>query len=208
MKSWKKMISGIAGFTLVELMAVVAIIGVLSMVAVPNFQKYQVKARKTEAKTQLSSLYMAESGFYSDYDNYATCLFHMGFNPGPASGRYYAIGFGANAAVANQAADTNAGTGETLCATDGAAGDGHLAFSAGKTAGGTAPKVADDLGDEATVNTTDGSIGQTFAAEAIGNIGAGEGESSNTFSIDHQKIIKESAAVDAGAAVANDANDE
>ena len=53
-----------AGFTLVELMIVVAIIGVLSAVAVPNFKKYQAKAKTSEAKIQLAAAYTAEQAFY------------------------------------------------------------------------------------------------------------------------------------------------
>ena len=41
------------GMSLVELMIVVAIIGILSSVAIPNFKKYQAKSKTSEAKLQL-----------------------------------------------------------------------------------------------------------------------------------------------------------
>jgi len=94
MKSFLKSLKQQDGFTLVELMVVVAIIGVLSAVAIPNFKKYQAKAKISEAKLQLSGLYMAESSFYSDYNFYAGCLPYMGFNPtSEVSSRFYALGF-------------------------------------------------------------------------------------------------------------------
>jgi type IV pilus assembly protein PilA len=82
------------GFTLVELMVVVAIIGLLSAVAIPNFKKYQAKAKISEAKLQLSAAYTAEQSFYSDFNIYHHCLNYMGFNPSnEISQRYFAIGF-------------------------------------------------------------------------------------------------------------------
>ena len=82
------------GFTLVELMVVVAIIGVLSAVAIPNFKKYQAKSKTSEAKLQLSSIYSAETAFMADADSYATCLNDMGYNSSAEKdARYYTTGF-------------------------------------------------------------------------------------------------------------------
>ena len=60
METTKTKLNNQSGFTLVELMIVVAIIGVLSAVAVPNFKKYQAKAKSSEAKVQLAAAYTAE----------------------------------------------------------------------------------------------------------------------------------------------------
>lgn len=89
------------GFTLVELMVVVAIIGILSAIAVPNFKKYQAKSKQTEAKIRLAALYNTEVGSSADWDTYATCLSLMGYEVSPRG--YYAIGFstGFNAAGVN-----------------------------------------------------------------------------------------------------------
>lgn len=149
MKTFLKSLKRQEGFTLVELMVVVAIIGLLSAVAVPNFKKYQAKAKISEAKLQLSALYTAESSFFSDYNMYGHCLTYMGFDPGPEmANRYFAIGFAtlvsydsnAYSAATNSGLDT-ATTGcpnsATVVASTVAANSGNNTswFAAGKGVG-------------------------------------------------------------------------
>ncbi len=52
------------GFTLVELMIVIVIVGVLSAVALPNFLNQTGKAKGTEAKSQISAVMKEASAFY------------------------------------------------------------------------------------------------------------------------------------------------
>lgn len=84
-----------SGFTLVELMVVVAIIGILAAVAIPNYQKYQAKARQSEAKIALASIFTAEKSFSAENGSYTGCTRQAGFVPDGA-GRYYAVGFAGN----------------------------------------------------------------------------------------------------------------
>lgn len=69
------------GFTLIELMIVVAIIGILAALAIPNFIKFQARARQSEAKTQLKSMFTAEKSYYGDKAAYCTGMGLIGYYP-------------------------------------------------------------------------------------------------------------------------------
>ena len=45
------------GFTLIELMIVVAIVGILAAIAIPNFLNYQAKSQQAEAKANLGAIF-------------------------------------------------------------------------------------------------------------------------------------------------------
>jgi len=68
----------IGGFTLLELMIVVAIIGILVTVAVPTFRDYQFRSRRSEGFTNLSSLAKSQRAFSAEYNRY------VGAAPSPA----------------------------------------------------------------------------------------------------------------------------
>ena len=58
------------GFTLIELMIVVAIIGILAAIAIPNFLKFQAKSKQSEAKTNLKGIYTAQTGYFGENNRY------------------------------------------------------------------------------------------------------------------------------------------
>ena len=59
------------GFSLMEVMIVVVIIGILAALAYPNLEKYLKRARQTEAKTNLSAIYTAQKIYFTLHQSYA-----------------------------------------------------------------------------------------------------------------------------------------
>ena len=168
-----KTIKSESGFTLVELMIVVAIIGILSAVAVPNFKKYMAKSKRSEANIQLAAAYTAEQSFYGDFGIYHSCFTYMGYDPsGERASRYFAIGINEAAAIELTAFTTATRSGllAASCARTLAAAADVTYFAAGKGNGSNvvlAPTAADtDLGTQAAEAT------QSFIISAEGVVSA------------------------------------
>ena len=68
----KKLHTRRGGFTLIELMIVVAIIGILAAIAIPNFLRFQLKAKTSEGKTNLAAIRTAEESYYSEFGIYVS----------------------------------------------------------------------------------------------------------------------------------------
>ncbi len=58
------------GFTLIELMIVVAILGVLAATAIPSFRNYQLSSKRTEAYANLSALAKTQKAYFAEFNEF------------------------------------------------------------------------------------------------------------------------------------------
>jgi type IV pilus assembly protein PilA len=84
---------GQKGFTLIELMIVVAIIGILAAIAIPNFLAYQARAKQSEAKTNLGGIYTSQVGYFGEFNDFTANFGTLGYTIAGSTARYnYSLG--------------------------------------------------------------------------------------------------------------------
>jgi len=137
------------GFTLIELMIVVAIIGILAAIAIPQFSTYRLKAFNGSAEADLRNLMTAQEAVYADTQAYAAIAVAVGSDTTATNaivalpGAKLSKGVTAIEVAAPSATDYNMNTkhfnGDNLYNGRASAGIQSQAQAAGSTVAATAP---------------------------------------------------------------------
>ncbi len=84
------------GFTLIELMIVVAIIGILAAIAIPNFLRFQLKSKTSEGKVNLAAIRTAEESYLAEFGVYIAAVASPINNGGSSKQSFVDVGGAGN----------------------------------------------------------------------------------------------------------------
>ena len=141
------------GFTLIELMIVVAIIGILAAIAIPNFLRYQAKSRQSEAKTNLGAVFVGETAYFSEVNRYGS-FSEVGYALAGTTNRYTyrSPASGGAAGSAANAADRIVCGAPAGCTVEAEGGGGGVVSAAALAPAGFTASAVANLDSDATID--------------------------------------------------------
>jgi len=145
------------GFTLLELMVTLAIIGILAAISVPNFLKLQARSKQSEAKTNLRALFQFEQAFLLEHSVYTTAVARLAFAPERGNRYQYSLSVSQNT-------DNRTGTTASTSTTADTIMIDTFKYGSAATVGIPATAIC------SFPSVTPGPVGASFTAVAQGNI--------------------------------------
>ncbi|MCL2012469.1 MAG: prepilin-type N-terminal cleavage/methylation domain-containing protein [Cystobacterineae bacterium] len=160
------------GFTLIELMIVVAIIGVLAAIAIPNFIKFQARSKQSEAKANLKAIFTAQKAFFAENDKYSNQTGKIGFAPERGNRYAYRLDSTCTATESRVSGTTTAAPTANCVGVDRARYGGTVDVPTSTDTPGAVTFTNALAGLNSTAAAVSGSTAgiADFAADAIGNI--------------------------------------
>ena len=80
-----------SGFTLIELMVAVAIVGILATLAISNYLSFQCRSKQAEAKANLGSIFATQQAYRSEYETYVSGVSKLGWAPSGTTRYAYSV---------------------------------------------------------------------------------------------------------------------
>jgi prepilin-type N-terminal cleavage/methylation domain-containing protein len=161
------------GFTIIEIMVIVAIMAILAGISIPQYQRMVNKGNQQGAVAGLTSIYMAEKNFAAENHTYTACIGSIGITPATGP-KWYTLGFkadnlqascgeGGNGNCATSAWDE--GSPVQTCASNTAGSDNMIADRVQR------PDLSVPIPSGTTLGTLSTDMSRTmFTARAAGNV--------------------------------------